>query len=119
MSTITALVILIAIGYFFVLVKYRDRIVRWNAIGFGLLGLLLIGLINVAVTLTGIILGWFDLSVEFDIHELGASLSYFLMLAVLVCLFQAMLPVGVVIHRLWPGLGDAAKSEGEEPPSSE
>lgn len=119
MSTATAMIILIALGYFSTLVWYRDRVIHWKAIGFGLLGLLLVGLLNIATALTGIILGWIDLSAEIDIHVLGSSISYFLLLAVLVCLFQSMLPAGVLVHKLWPNHESGGSSETNESPPSE
>ena len=119
MSTTTALIILTAVGYFAVLVWYRDRVVRWQAIGFGLLGLLLVGLFNIASALAGVVLGWIDLSAEFDIQVIGSSISYFLLLAVLVCLFQSMLPAGVLIHKLWPTHEGKDPPKPEEPPASE
>ena len=119
MSTTTVLIALIALGYFATLVWFRDRVVRWKAIGFGLFGILILGLFNIAIALIGIVLGWVDLSAEIDIHMLGNSISYFLMLAAVVCLLQSLLPADVGIHQLWPSCLDDESPKHKEPPPAE
>ncbi|MBX2851439.1 MAG: hypothetical protein KTR15_06815 [Phycisphaeraceae bacterium] len=70
------MILLNALGYFAVVVWFRDRVVNWRPIGLGLLALVLLGLAHVVFTVLAILSG-LDHSDALIFLNLGDAILFF------------------------------------------